>query len=222
MGEHPDRVFNFGAPGLDGMLDQSFLSRSELQQALGMQLGSPLFLVTYHPVTLQSESPARPMAELLAALDRFPNATVVFTYPNADTDGRVLIEMIEDHVRGSGGRARAFTSLGRSRYLSVMAVSDVVIGNSSSGIIEAPLFKKPTVDIGDRQKGRLRAESVIHCEERRDDIAKSIERAMSDEFARTLRGTVSLYGVGGASRKIAQVLATVDLSSLVAKEFHDL
>lgn len=222
MGEAPERVFDVGAPGLDQLVHVEWMSREELARELEMPLSRPLLLVTYHPVTLERRSPAEPMAELLAALDRFDTASVVFTYPNADTDGRVLMEMIDAFVKPRAPRVRAFVSLGQRRYLSLMREADVVVGNSSSGLTEAPALQRATVNLGDRQRGRLKADSVIDCEEQADAVAAAIAHALSEEFRARLPGTMSLYGSGGASPKIAQALRTTDLSNIVKKRFHDL
>lgn len=203
MGEAPERVFNVGAPGLDPLRKMTFLTRDELAQSLGGPLGKPLFVVTYHPATLAGAGDAeRAMGELLAALDRFPKSTVIFTYPNADTGGRALIAQIDAYVKRNPGRARAFVSLGSQRYLSLVREADVMIGNSSSGLIEAPALATATVNIGDRQKGRLRSPSVIDVEEESGAIAKAIERALSPGFVAALSSTASPYGRGDASAAI--------------------
>lgn len=220
MGESPDRVFNYGAPGLDQFSTLDWLERQDLEAALGIQMGTPLFLVTYHPVTLASGNPEAPMAELLSALEAFPEATVIFTYPNADTGGRVLIECIDRFVAQHPKTSRAFVSLGQQRYLSLMREADVIVGNSSSGLTEAPALKKATVNIGDRQKGRLKAMSVIDAAEDCQDIIRAIQLAISDEFRRNLPNIVSLYGQGNVSQKIKTTLKTVLLE--VRKPFFDI
>jgi UDP-hydrolysing UDP-N-acetyl-D-glucosamine 2-epimerase len=220
MGEAPDRVFNVGAPGLDQLDALQWLDRQALQTALQVPLSSPLLLVTYHPVTLANEDPTLPMSELLAALERFPEATIVFTYPNADTGGRKLIDMIDGFVAQSPSRRHAFVSLGQQRYLSLMKLADVVVGNSSSGLTEAPALKRATVNIGDRQKGRLKASSVIDAAEQRDDIERALEQAQSPGFTQALAGTVSLYGQGKAGWAIKERLKTVSLT--VQKSFFDI
>lgn len=208
LGEAPDRVFNVGAPGLDCLADLQLLSREELEADLGVPLAAPLLLTTYHPATLGRLPPAAAMGELLAALDRFPQATVVFTYPNADTGGRSLIEAIERYVGANPRRAAAFASLGQRRYLSLLRLADVVLGNSSSGLIEAPALKTATVNVGDRQKGRLKASSVIDTGEDRNAITDALARALSPEFQQIVSITESLYGIGGASAKILERLRT--------------
>jgi UDP-N-acetylglucosamine 2-epimerase (non-hydrolysing)/GDP/UDP-N,N'-diacetylbacillosamine 2-epimerase (hydrolysing) len=220
MGEDPVRVFNVGAPGLDHLESLQWLSRSELESALGISLRTPLFLITYHPVTLESAGPETAMEELLAALESFPEATLIFTHANADTGGRVLIERVHSWVERHPQRARAFESLGQQRYLSVMREADVVIGNSSSGLTEAPALGKATVNIGDRQKGRLKATSVIDAQEQREHIRAALDTALSQPFRRTLSGTVSLYGSGNVSATIKDILKSARLS--VHKTFFDI
>lgn len=220
MGEAPERVFNVGAPGLDHLANLQWLDRSELEAALAIPLRTPLFLVTYHPVTLSSESPVTAMEELLAALDRFPDATVIFTYPNADTGARALIDRIDAWVGQHAKRARAIVSLGQQRYLSLMREADVIIGNSSSGLSEAPALKKATVNLGNRQKGRLKASSVIDAAETQADISAAIKKALSEKFRSTLANTASLYGYGNVSARIKNLLKTAQPS--VQKSFFDI
>jgi UDP-N-acetylglucosamine 2-epimerase (non-hydrolysing)/GDP/UDP-N,N'-diacetylbacillosamine 2-epimerase (hydrolysing) len=221
MGESPAQVFNVGAPGLDGLQGMRWLSGSDLSAVLGLPLKKrPLFLVTYHPATLGDMPPKLAMAELLAGLDRFADAGVVFTYPNADAGGRELIAMINDYVAAHKQRMCAVASLGSMRFLSLMREADVVIGNSSSGLTEAPALKRASVNIGDRQKGRLKAESVIDAAESRDAIAQAITKALSPAFQGGVANTVSLYGEGGASAKIvAQLKAALPP---LQKHFHDI
>ncbi len=183
------------ALGLEYLRHLQPLSRSELEKELDIPLFSPLLLVTYHPVTLEG-SPERAFAELLRALDRFPDARVVFTMPNADTEGRVLIRMIQEYVDAHAERAKAFVSLGQKRYLSLMKICDAVVSNSSSRLTEAPACGKPTVNIGDRQKGRLKADSVIDCAEGEDSIVKAIELALTLAFAERARSTTRCTATG--------------------------
>jgi len=222
MGESPDRVINCGDPGLDNFMRLKLLSRAELEASLGFQLAHLSLLVTYHPATLGDIAPEAGMAELLKALDRFPTATVILTKPNADAGGRVLSRMVDSYAAANPGRVYAATSLGQLRYLSAMQHCDVVVGNSSSGIVEAPAIKKPTVNIGNRQKGRLQAASIIDCVEEADDIAKAITLALSADYMRTLAQTESLYGNCNASVQIKGYLKEVSLGRSPAKRFYDL
>lgn len=221
MGEAPERVFLVGAPGLDHLENISFLDRDQLEKDLEFALNSPLFLVTYHPVTLEGD-PSAAFNELLEALGAFPEARIIFTFPNADTEGRILIDMIEKFVSENSHRAKVFTSLGQQRYLSLMRICDVVIGNSSSGLTEAPSFRVPTVNIGNRQKGRLKATSVIDCAEEKGAIIKAIEKATSDEFREIASRTQNPYGSGGASKKIKEILKTTPLEGLLEKHFFNI
>jgi len=220
MGESPNRVFNYGAPGLDQISKLDWLTRQELESNLEIELRSPVFLVTYHPVTLAGGDPVEAMTELLNALKAFSDATIIFTYPNADTGGRALIECIDTFVAQQRKTSRAFVSLGQQRYLSLMREADVVVGNSSSGLIEAPALGKSTVNIGDRQKGRLTSSSVIDAAENCADIIRAIQLGLSNEFCSSLPETVSLYGQGSVSQKIKSTLKTV--IPAVRKPFFDI
>lgn len=221
LGEHPSRVFNVGAPGLEHIRRMTLLSREQLEAELGIGLRKPVFLVTFHPVTLSSASPAIAMKELLAALDMFPEASIIFTKTNSDPNGRVINELVDEYVRHHPDRTAAFESLGQQRYLSVMKEADVIIGNSSSGLIEAPALDKPTVNIGPRQQGRLRASSVVDCAESKDAIVESIRKVLSEDFQSMLSHVVSPYGDGEVALRIKEVLKTFDLSGILIKQFHD-
>lgn len=221
LGEDPNRVFDVGNTGLDAIKRIEPLSRDELAADLGMSLASPLFLATYHPATLGALRPAAAFAEMLAALDRFPRATVVLTKPNADAGGREIAAMAEDWSARNAARSRCVVSLGQRRYLSLMRQADLVLGNSSSGIIEAPAVKVATVNIGDRQKGRLYAASILHCGETADEIASAIEEAISNEFREAVKDASSLYGDCNASDAIHAILASIELPVVLAKKFHD-
>ncbi len=223
MGEDPERVFNVGAPGLDYLKEVTLLSRRELEKSLGWNFGSRNFLVTYHPPSY-GEAPVKQQTEnLLRALDAFPEARVIFTKSNADTNGAQVNQMLERYVAGHKTRAVLFASLGRQRYLSALQCVDAVIGNSSSGIHEVPSFKKPTVNIGDRQEGRLKAPSVIDCKPEKRDIVKAVEKALSPEFLEKVRRAKNPYGEGSASVKIKDILKKLRLDeSLLKKKFNDL
>lgn len=220
LGETSDRVFNFGAPGLDHLQYLEWMDRPSLEESLAIKLDPPVFLVTYHPATLGQREPIAAMNELLAALDEFPDATVIFTYPNTDTGARALIERIEQWVATNKHRTKAFVSLGQKRYLSLMREADVIIGNSSSGLTEAPALKKATVNIGDRQKGRLKASSIIDASEEKNLIVAAINKVLSEEFRAGLPSTKSLYGSGDVSGRIKDALKTATLQT--QKAFFDI
>lgn len=220
MGEAPDRVFIVGAPGLEYLRRTELLASTELAESLGMPLANPLFVVTYHPATLGSLPPEEAFRELLSALEEFPDATIVFTYPNADTGGRSLVRLIDRFVAQHAERVKAFVSLGQRRYLSLMHASDVVVGNSSSGLIEAPALKKPTVNIGDRQKGRIKARSIIDAEEKREDIVAAIRWALSPTFRESLANMEPPYGGGDTAERI--VLHLKSVKPTLQKPFFDI
>jgi UDP-hydrolysing UDP-N-acetyl-D-glucosamine 2-epimerase len=223
LGEEPARVWNVGAPGLEHVRRTPLLDRVALEESINFELGTPTFLVTYHPATLADRAPADEAGELLRALDRYPSARVLFTKTNADTGGRAVNEMIDSYVAAHPDRTRAYTSLGQQRYLSALSQADVVIGNSSSGVIEAPALGVPTVNIGPRQQGRLRATSVIDCAGEADGIAKAIERALSPEFRASIQAMELPYGEGHTARQVADVLREAGLGDrLLMKRFFDL
>ena len=219
MGEEPSRVVNSGATGLDSLRRLPLISKTELEAALDFQFKGPILLVTYHPATLGKLAPGNALQELLRALDRFPEGSVLFTLPNADPGGRLLAKMITEYAAERPRRVKVVTSLGQLNYLSAMSACDAVVGNSSSGIIEAPSLGKPTVNIGPRQQGRLRAASIIDCDEEEKAIAAALERALSQEFRALAAQTPSLYGDGDASAKIVAYLKNADLTS--PKRFYD-
>lgn len=221
LGEDPARVFNFGAPGLDNIDNLEMLSRDELEKGLSFKLGKRNFLVTFHPVTLEMSTAKEQFQELLSALDDFGDAHIIFTKANADTDGRTINSMIDSYVAANSSRSVAFASLGQLRYLSALRQVDAVVGNSSSGLIEAPSFKIGTINIGDRQKGRIKAFSVIDCKPDRNEIASAIRQLNSSEFQEKLDECTNPYGQGGASKKIAGVLRSHSLNQLLKKIFND-
>ncbi len=222
LGESPERVFNVGAIGLDNIKLLELLSRKELSNELGHDLEKPTILVTYHPVTLENNTAERQIAELFAALDEFPDLNVIFTLPNADADGRIIIEKIKEYVSKNEERAKSFTSLGQLRYLSSLQFVKAVIGNSSSGILEVPSFHIPTVNIGDRQTGRIKPESVIDAANDKNSIVEAFEKALSKDFAEICENTVSPYGDGRAASRILQILKQFNNIESLKKTFHDL
>jgi GDP/UDP-N,N'-diacetylbacillosamine 2-epimerase (hydrolysing) len=221
LGEDPERVFLVGGLGLDNVGKLRLLEREALEAALGFKLGRNNLLITFHPVTLENATSAAQMDALLGALDALEDTHLIFTLPNADTGGRVLIEMIERFV-SNRSHARAYASLGEQRYLSCIRHVDGVVGNSSSGLIEAPSFKKGTVNIGDRQRGRLRAASVIDCAADRQSIDAALQQLYSPEFQSRLPGVRNPYGEGGASARIIPILRDYPLEFVLKKTFYDL
>lgn len=222
LGENPERVFLVGGLGIDNIKKITLLTRSELEDSLDFKLGEKNLLITFHPATLENSTTSTDqMSALLNALHRLDNTQLIFTLPNADTHGRALIEMVQ-HFVSQHPNARAYTSLGQLRYLSCIQYVDGVIGNSSSGLIEVPSFNKGTVNIGDRQRGRLKAASIIDCEPDILSVTAAIERLYSSSFQATLDNVYNPYGQGGASEKIVQVLKDYPLDSILKKSFYDL
>ena len=221
LGEQPDRVFNFGAIGLDNMRKIQFLDRQSLEQSIGLEIGEDCILVTYHPVTMERNSAESQFGALLKAIDRV-GCRVIFTKPNSDSDGRVIIKMIDEYVAANSDKAACYTSLGYMRYLSALQFVKAVVGNSSSGILEVPSFGIPTVNIGDRQKGRLRADSVIDCNTDVDSIEKAIRDALSQEWQTIARNATNPYEQPDTVARIFEVLQQCDLSQMKQKRFYDI
>jgi GDP/UDP-N,N'-diacetylbacillosamine 2-epimerase (hydrolysing) len=221
LGEQPERVFMVGGLGVDNIKRLKLLDRAELEASLGFELGPKNLLVTFHPVTLEASTAAAQMAELLSALAELQDTQLIFTMPNADTDGRILIGMLEQFV-AQHANAHVFTSLGQLRYLSCIAQVDGVVGNSSSGLTEVPSFRKGTINIGDRQRGRLQATSVINCEPVRPKISAALQKLYAADFQAGLREVRNPYGEGGASEQVVDSLRRVALAGVAKKAFFDL
>jgi len=221
LGEHPDRVFHVGGLGVDAIPWGNLLNKSELESQLGLRFGEKNLLVTFHPVTLEEDSARTQVAELLAALADLHDTCLIFTMPNSDTGSHVISEMIQQYV-SQHERAWAFVSLGQQRYLSCMRWVDAVVGNSSSGLAEAPSFRKATINIGDRQRGRLKATSVIDCEASREAIRIALKQIYSAEFQEQLQTVKNPYGEGGASHAIVDILSKISLTGVLKKRFYDL
>ncbi|WP_227394280.1 UDP-N-acetylglucosamine 2-epimerase [Jeotgalibacillus aurantiacus] len=222
LGEHPDRVHTVGALGIENVLQEPLLTKEELEKSLDFSLEKPYALVTFHPVTLEQYQAEAQIEELLAACASFPDMTFLFTKANADAEGRVINRKIDAYCV-QHEHAVAFTSLGLTRYLSAMKGCQMVIGNSSSGLIEAPSFGVPTINIGDRQKGRMQAESVINCEPKEHAIRDAIRQAQSPAFQEQAKKAVNPYGDGKTSDKIRTILQQVfDGEMDLKKTFYDL
>jgi GDP/UDP-N,N'-diacetylbacillosamine 2-epimerase (hydrolysing) len=221
LGEHPERVFLVGGLGVDNIKRLNLLDRAELEASLDFKLGQKNLLITFHPVTLENSTAADQMDELFAALAELKDTKLIFTMPNADTDGRTLIKMVEQFV-AQHPNARAYSSLGQLRYLSCIAQVDGVVGNSSSGLAEVPSFKKGAINIGDRQRGRLHAESVISCEPKRSDITASLQKLYSPNFQASLNHVINPYGEGGAGKLVVETIKHYSVDGIAKKAFYDL
>ena len=222
LGEHPSRVFNVGGMGIENIKRLKLLSKDEFEKSIEFKLNSKNILVTFHPVTLENSTAKEQFKELLDAIDELEDTNIIFTKANSDTDGRVINQMIDEYVTKNSNKSIVFTSLGQLRYLSALQYVDAVVGNSSSGLAEAPSFRIGTINIGDRQKGRIKASSVIDCEPNKDSILKSFEKLYSKEFQNSLINVKNPYGDGCASKKIVEILKNVDLKNILKKSFYDL
>lgn len=222
LGEAPERVFNFGAPGLDNVIKLELLGKAELEKEIGFELGRKNLLVTFHPVTLEESTAENQFQQLLDALDELDDTNIIFTKANADTDGRAINKMIDDYVSVRRDNTIAFASMGQLRYLSALQYVDAVVGNSSSGLTEAPSFKIGTINIGERQKGRIKAASVIDCVPEKTAIVEALRKCHSASFQACLSAVVNPYGNGGASANIFATLRSAPLKDILKKRFHDL
>ena len=222
LGENPQRVFNVGAIGLDNVIRLDLLSRDDFEKSIGFKLNARNYLVTFHPVTLEHGTAQNQFQQLISALDGLEDTHLIFTKANADTDGRIINAMIDNYVSANAGKAIAFTSLGQIRYLSALQHVDAVVGNSSSGLIEAPSFKIGTINIGDRQKGRIKAASVIDCAPSKESIMNGLAVLNTPKFQQKLKTVTNPYGVGGVSKEIHKKLATAELDKIVLKSFFNL
>jgi len=218
MGEAPNRVFLVGGLGVDVIKQTPTLSRKELEETLDFELQPRNLLITFHPVTLENQTSERHINELLAALRDLHDTGLIFTLPNADTDGRIVSARISEFCNNHRS-AKEFVSLGQERYLSCIQHFDGVIGNSSSGLTEVPSYKKGTVNIGDRQRGRLKAQSVIDCEPDEASIKIALDRLFSESFRADLSSVENPYGTGGASKRIVEILDRVEIDALLKKGF---
>jgi len=215
-------VVNVGALGIDNILNISLLKKEELRGKLDLPFLKKNILVTYHPVTLDEQSSQKNFKNLLTVLDGLKDTSILFTKPNSDSDGRVITAMIDDYVEKNKVRAKSVVSMGTLHYLSALNCVDAVVGNSSSGLIEAPSFKVGTINIGDRQNGRIKAESVIDCNADSESIRRAFSTLDSNEFQKKLKMVVNPHGEGQAAHKIAKAIKAFDFKNCLKKEFYDL
>lgn len=223
MGEHPDRVFNVGGLGAENIKKMSLMAETEVKNQMGISDTDKYFLVTFHPVTLERDKTRIHFEALLSALteDRFKDFKIIITKANADTNGRIINQMVDDFTRMNSDKVASFLNMGQLRYLSAMKYASVVIGNSSSGILEAPAFKVPVVNIGKRQQGRICALNVINCNCSKEDIVISIEKAISNVFNTSIKSMNNPFERPDTAVCIKNIMKKFDLSDIILKEFYD-
>lgn len=223
LGEEAERVFYVGALGVENIKTQKLMEKEELAQSLGTALDMPYIMVTFHPVTLENNTAGEQFENLLSALEQYKEYHIIFTKANADTEGRVINQKIDQYVKQNISRASAYASLGMQRYLSTLKYCEMVIGNSSSGIMEAPSFQVPTVNIGNRQLGRIRAESVIDCENSIEDICMAIGKAKEIKEEGMLQNLKNPYERSGTSEKIlSEIKKFLQQDKMTEKKFYDI
>ena len=222
LGEEPSRVFNVGGPGIENIKKLNLLNKDEFEKSINFKLAKKNILITFHPATLENGSAKNQFSELLKAIDELKDTNFIFTKANSDTDGDVINKMIDGYVNQNSQKAVAFASLGQLRYLSAIRFVDIVLGNSSSGLSEAPSFKKATINIGDRQKGRARASSVIDVRPVKEEILAAITKAYSKEFEQILQNTINPYDSGSPSKKMLKILKEIELDDILKKKFYDI
>ena len=222
LGEDPKRVFNVGGLGIDNIKRLPLLTHNAFEDSIGFKLDKKNLLVTFHPVTLETATAHEQFQALLDAVDTLEETHIIFTKANADTDGRIINQMIDTYVAMNTHKAISFTSMGQLRYLSALQYMDAVVGNSSSGLLEAPTFGIGTINIGERQKGRLKAASVIDCIPTKENILQAIDTLYSDMFQHSLSSVKNPYGDGGASIQIKQTIKTIPLDTLLKKKFYNI
>ena len=220
LGEHPNRVFNLGAIGIDNINKLKLFSKNEFVKSINFSLNKKNILVTFHPVTLEKSTSKEQFQELLNSIDELEDTNIIFTKSNSDTDGRVINQMIDAYV-SRNNNAVSFISMGQVRYLSALKFVDAVVGNSSSGLTEAPIFGIGTINIGDRQKGRINLGSVINCNPTKESISNAFNELYSERFQKALSIVKSPYGNGGTSEKIKNIVKNFDLKNILKKSFYD-
>ncbi len=222
MGENPAHVYEVGAIGIDNIVKMPLMPLGELEESLQFPLGDKFLLVTYHPVTVENALQSDALQNLFDTLDLFPDYRILITKSNSDAGGREINRRLDEYTAARKEHVACYASLGQLRYLSAMKYASAVVGNSSSGLLEAPVMKKPTVNIGARQQGRLRYPSIIDCAEGKDAIAEALRKAISAEFLRGLDNMAIPYTDGKIAQRIKDVLRDVELEGLFQKRFFDL
>ena len=222
LGERPEYVYNVGAIGGDNITKLQLLSKNEFEKSINLTLNNRNLLITFHPTTLENDTAEEQFLSLLKVLDEQKDTCFIFTKANSDTGGRIINKLIDNYVKEHSDKSISFTSMGQIRYLSAMKFVDACIGNSSSGIIETPFFKLGTINIGDRQKGRIKSDNIIDCKANYTSIKMAFKYIYSKKFQSQLCKTRNVYGGGTTSKQIVTTLKNISLDGIIHKEFYDL
>lgn len=222
LGEEPNRVFHVGAIGVENIKKIKLLAKKELENKINFQFGNRNLLITYHPVTLEDQSSEAQFRNILSCLDELSNTKLIFTKSNSDADGRIINQMIDEYVNKHSEKSIGFTSMGQMNYLSTLQFVDAVVGNSSSGIIEVPSFEIPTINIGDRQKGRVKSDSVVDCEPDTFSIRNALDYIYSDECLLKVKSSFNPYEKENTTKEILKIIQKNNLNNILKKKFHDI
>ena len=222
LGENPNKVFNVGGMGVENIKKLKLYNKKEFEQSIGLKLNKKNILITFHPVTLEERTSKKQFQEILSVVDSLKDTNIIFTKANSDTDGRIINQMIDDYVAKNDHKSKGFNSLGQLRYLSALKHVDAIVGNSSSGLSETPSFKIGAINIGDRQKGRIKASNVIDCLPNQESIKNAFETLYSKEFQLSLKSCENPFGKGNSSKIVVEVLKKEKLKNIIKKTFFDL
>lgn len=222
LGEQPDRVFYTGAVGVENVKTLPLMSKYEIEKEIDFKIDENTILVTYHPVTLGNRTAKDDIEDFIAALEERKDLRIIFTMPNSDTGSHFIVKAVNGFVERNQSRAKAFKSLGIVRYLSVMKQVAAVVGNSSSGLVEVPSFGIPTLNIGDRQKGRIAADSVLHCEPDKESILARLDKVLSKDFREVAKAIHNPYEKDNTTEVIFKIISTYPLEQLKQKHFYDI
>ena len=221
LGENPSKVFKVGGMGVENIKRLTLFPKEEFEKLIDFKLNIKNILVTFHPVTLEKNTSKKQFSEILEAIDDLENTNIIFTKTNSDTDGKIINSMISEYTSKNQNKSIAITSMGQHNFLSALQYMDFIIGNSSSGLLEAPSFKIGTINIGDRQKGRIKAKSVIDCSPNKKSIKQAIKKGYSNEFQNLLKNVKNPYGDGHPSQKIIKILNSISIDDLLKKSFFN-
>ena len=221
LGENPKNIFVVGGLGVDSIKKIKLLSQIDLEKRLKIKFNKKNLIVSFHPETLNRNQAKKQIDQLLSALNNLKNTTIIFSSPGLDLESKIIVKKIKKFIKRKNN-AYYFSSLGQVNYFSILNIVDAIVGNSSSGVLEMPTFKKATINIGDRQLGRLKSSSVINCKIKKKEITNSLRKIYSKKFRKTLKYTKNIYGSSGSSIKIVKILKKINLRNILFKKFYDI